>query len=219
MTSSAYGGAGTRAPLVGTQSSATRTRTNGGPMRRTRGTVTLLAPDASRIRACRARAKLLVLLTSMRWLVLSAAVVAGAVVAGSAASGALRDRACPPQRLSGGYVARVDRALRARRDTWGEALLGAPGGPTYAGARRYLAPLLLARGTHGTRLTRSGFHYVPFTDAAGPAGTSAVALHVADGSQILFDHAGGRSLDVWVGDGRERYGSCRARLILPRLLD
>src|SRR4051812_49968821 len=113
MTSSAYGGAGTRAPLVGTQSSATRTRTNGGPMRRTTGTVTLLAPDASRIRARRARAKLLVLLTSMRWLVLSAAVMAGAPAAPGGAGGGLRGPPRPPPRRPPRHRARAAPPRRA----------------------------------------------------------------------------------------------------------
>ena len=40
-----------------------------------------------------------------------------------------------------------------------------------------------------------------------------VALHVADGSEILSQTAKGPSLKVFVGeDGRERYGSCLTRL-------
>ena len=57
--------------------------------------------------------------------------------------------ACPQQLLGAAYVQRVDRALRARQDLWGKALLGTTGGPTYAGAARYLKPLL-------RRVRRSG---------------------------------------------------------------
>jgi hypothetical protein len=112
------------------------------------------------------------------------------------------------------------RGLRARRDVWGEALLAAPGGPTYARARRFLHPLLLARAPGKRRLTASGVHYVPFGRPSGARGTSSVALHVADGGQILARRVGGRSLDVLVGRaGRERYGSCLSRLDGPRLAE
>ncbi len=47
-----------------------------------------------------------------------------------------------------------------------------------------------------------------------------MALHVADGSQILSQRAAGRSLTVLVGrSGSERYGSCLLRLGTPRLAD
>jgi hypothetical protein len=53
-------------------------------------------------------------------------------------------------------VSEVGRALAAGQDVWGNALLAAPGGPTYAGVQRYLKPLLFARGPGGTALTDSG---------------------------------------------------------------
>ena len=58
------------------------------------------------------------------------------------APGAARDSCLPT--LDAGSRARIDQALRAGRDLWGEALLAAPDGPTYDGVRRYLPPLLLA---------------------------------------------------------------------------
>ena len=127
---------------------------------------------------------------------------------------------CPPPALGNAYVARVRSALASGRDVWGEALLAAPAGPTLAGARRYLAPLLLARGPKGTRLTESGVYYLPFAQPDGPRGAGTVALHVADGSQVLAERVGGRTLGVGVGTGgRERYGSCLARLTPAKLAD
>ena len=71
----------------------------------------------------------------------------------------LRQRACARVRgpsPAPGYVSKVGRALAAGQDVWGNALLAAPGGPTYAGVQRYLKPLLFARGPGGTALTDSG---------------------------------------------------------------
>jgi hypothetical protein len=126
-------------------------------------------------------------------------------------------RACPKQGLSGAYSARVRQALIAKQDLWGNALLAAPNGPTYAGARRYLTPLLLARARKRTSLTDSGVYYVPFAQPRGARGAGSVALHVADGSQIASDRADGRRLAIFVGRGRERYGSCLPRLAPARL--
>jgi len=135
---------------------------------------------------------------------------AGASTDGTAACGRLS-----PSRA---HVARVERALRATRDVWGEELIRAPGGPTYARARRYLPPLLLARAAAGKPLTDSGVHYLAFGRPAGPQGSGSVPLHVADGSQIVSQRWQGRKLTVGVGrGGRERYGSCLSRLGPPQL--
>jgi pimeloyl-ACP methyl ester carboxylesterase len=108
---------------------------------------------------------------------------------------------------------RVEAALRDGRDVWGNALLAAPDGPTYAGARRYLPPLLYARAPGKRALTDSGVYYLPFAQPLGVRGAGAVGLHVADGSQVISNRVGARSLTVFVGrDGRERYGSCLRRL-------
>jgi hypothetical protein len=110
------------------------------------------------------------------------------------------------------------RTLRAKEDVWGNELLATPGGPTFAGARRYLKPLLLARAAKGVPLTPSSVHYVPFSGPVGARGAGSMALHVADGSQILSQRASGRSLTIAVGDdGAERYGSCLARLTFSGL--
>ena len=115
---------------------------------------------------------------------------------------------------------RVRSALLARRDVWGDRLLAARRGPTYDGVARYLPPLLLARAANGRPLTDSGVHYVPFTEPLGARGAISVALHVADGSQIVSERAHGRRLTVAVGRrGSERYGSCLRRLAEPELAD
>ena len=156
----------------------------------------------------------------MRWfstLVLVAVLGTSLAVGRTSPVGSERG-ACSQPRLSAGYANRVTRALRARQDVWGNALLDAPGGPTYEGARRYLQPLLLARGPKRTSLTDSGVYYLPFTTPLGSQGAGTAGLHVADGSQIVSERADGRKLTVSVGErGRERYGSCLARLTPARL--
>ncbi len=105
------------------------------------------------------------------------------------APGAARDSCLPT--LDAGSRARIDQALRAGRDLWGEALLSAPEGPTYEGVRRYLPPPLLAKAPRQTKLTASGVHYLAFSQPAGSRGSGSAALHVADGSQILSQRADG----------------------------
>jgi len=140
--------------------------------------------------------------------------VGAATAAGPKAAGG----GCAPPRASGAYTGSTLAALRAHTDLWGNRLLAAPGGPTYAGARRYLRPLLYARGAGGRPLTASGVYYLPFAQPDGARGAGSVALHVADGSQILAQRVGGRSLAVSVGTlGAERFGSCLARLGTPAL--
>ena len=122
--------------------------------------------------------------------------------------------------MSSRYVKRVDRALRSRRDSWGEQLLAAPNGPTYEKAQQYLTPLFLARTKNGRLLTRSGAHYTHFSQPPNLRGATSVALHVADGSQIISRRAHGRHLTVGVGlRGRELYGSCLRRLEAPTLAE
>lgn len=150
----------------------------------------------------------------------TAAVAAAAVAvacAGGAATGGRAAPECAQARADAAYSGEVMRALRARKDVWGEQLLAAPGGPTYAGARRFLSPLLFAGGPGQRPLTTSGFHYVPFSLPVGAEGAPSVALHLADGSEILADRVGGRALSVFAG--AERYGACLARLTTGRLLD
>ncbi len=111
-------------------------------------------------------------------------------------------------------------ALASPLDLWGKKLLAAPGGPSLALARAYLPPLFEARAARQSSLTHSGSYYLPFAEPVGPLGIGAVALHLADGSQIVSQTIGGPSLTIGVGSGgRERFGSCLARLSTPRLGD
>jgi hypothetical protein len=124
--------------------------------------------------------------------------------------------ACATPKASPSYLRRVDAALRARTDVWGDKVLAAPGGPSYAAASRFLAPLLYARGPHGKPLTKSGVYYLAFGVPEGSRGADVVALHVADGSQVLWRSTDGPALTVWAGPA-ERYGSCLQRLEPARL--
>jgi hypothetical protein len=140
------------------------------------------------------------------------------VAGATAAAGGAPAPGCTGGAPAPGYVREVTRALAAGQDVWGNALLAAPRGPTLAGVERYLKPLLFARGPGGTALTDSGVYYLPFALPSGPQGAGSVALHVADGSQVVSEQVGGSSLTVFVGAAaRERYGSCLARLA-PALL-
>jgi len=152
----------------------------------------------------------------------AAAALAAAGVASlagaSPASAAGAPGACDPPRTGSAYAARTRAALRARRDVWGEQLLRAPGGPTYERASRYLAPLLYARAPGKRPLTDSGVYYLALSQPEGVQGAGSVALHVADGSQVVSDRVGGRTLTIRVGaGGRERYGACVRRLVPARL--
>jgi hypothetical protein len=97
-------------------------------------------------------------------------------------------------------------------DVWGSRLLRAGGGPTYAGARRFLAPLSRALQWRGRPLTASGSYYVPLSFPFTPHGSTVFALHLADGSEIVTRRVGGPSLKIFVGSGAELYGSCSSRL-------
>ncbi len=161
---------------------------------------------------------------------LGAAVAATAVLTGLASATPERpaswQRASPSSplcregHLSSRYLRRVSDALHARGDEWGRILLGSRSGPTYARVSRYLPPVFLAAAAHGRPLTDSGVHYAPFSEPGGTRGASSVALHVADGSEIISRKAHGRRLTVGVGlGGHERYGSCLRRLRLPTLAE
>jgi hypothetical protein len=104
----------------------------------------------------------------------AAVALVGAVVGGGAGMGAAGRKAsaatCRPRPLSSSYVQGVEKALLARQDVWGNALLRGPGGPTYERARRYLEPLLFAGAPRMRRLTDSGVYYLAFGQPRGPAG-------------------------------------------------
>ncbi|HEY7602886.1 MAG TPA: hypothetical protein VH760_01405 [Gaiellaceae bacterium] len=141
------------------------------------------------------------------------------VLAGSTApTSAARGPSCA-QPATPAYAGSVRRALGAKQDVWGNALIARPNGPTYGAVKRLLKPLLFARSK--TRpLTSSGVYYLPFAQPLGVRGAHMVALHVADGSEILSQTATGPNVKVFVGaGGRERYGSCLARLTPGTLAD
>jgi hypothetical protein len=146
----------------------------------------------------------------------AAVVVTGVAVHAAPAAAAPR---CAHPRVSPAYAGSVLRALRAKRDVWGEQLLRRGDGPTYDAVRRLLKPLLYARAQRKP-LTASGVYYLPFAQPLGNHGALEIALHVADGSQILARTATGASLRVLVGPGgREPFGSCLTRLSQPTLAD
>jgi hypothetical protein len=141
------------------------------------------------------------------------------VAAGSAAPSVDAGLPSCAQRANPAYAGSVRRALGAKQDVWGNALIARPNGPTYGAVRRLLKPLLFAR-SKTKSLTASGVYYIPFAQPLGVKGAHTVALHVADGSEILSQTAKGPRLKVFVGaDGHERYGSCLARLSPARLAD
>ena len=150
----------------------------------------------------------------MRPLLLIAAV---ALLGGPAATGA---SGCATPSATAAYTQHVTRGLASGRDVWGDRLLAAPGGPSYARAAQVLSPLLYAAGRGGRRLTASGVYYLPFTLPVSVGGARGFGLHVADGSQIIVRRAGGPSMTAYVGrSGGERFGSCLARLAPASLAD
>ncbi len=127
---------------------------------------------------------------------------------------------CEPT-LAPGYAQAVNHALAQKQDLWGNELLRSSTGPTYAGVRHFLTPLMLVGPPSGDapyRLTESGVYYLAFGRLAGSGGTRSLDLHVADGSQIVSEGVDGPRLTIGVGrTGTERYGSCLARLGAPAL--
>jgi hypothetical protein len=151
-----------------------------------------------------------------RCAVVAVLAVSAGTTSGAVAGGAARN-SCAGGQVNAVYAASVRRALAQGRDVWGDKLLHARSGPTYDGVARRLAPLLLAAGPRGRLLTGSGVYYLPF-GWPSQYGVQTVALQVADGSGVLANRTNGASLTVSVGSN-ERFGSCRARLATPRLLD
>src|SRR5579862_5617169 len=126
---------------------------------------------------------------------------------------------CEARELSAAYASSVSRAAASVRDLWGSQLLHARGGPTLPAARRFLTPLTGALQWQGRSLTASGSYYLALSFPFTPYGSTVFALHVADGSEIITRRVGGPSLEIYVGSGKERYGSCPARLQPARLAE
>jgi hypothetical protein len=152
-------------------------------------------------------------------LVVAVCCAAAAAVGGQARVGATTG--CPALTLDKSYVNAVKSALAQRQDVWGNDLLRSTDGPTYAGVKHYLNPLMLVGPPSGNtphRVTESGVYYLAFGRPAGSGGTRSLDLHVADGSQIVSENVDGPRLTVAVGrTGAERYGSCLSRLGSPAL--
>jgi hypothetical protein len=155
----------------------------------------------------------------MRPLAACAVAAAALAVATGASEVGAATSSCTPRLVGDAYAASVQQAVASGRDLWGGRLLRARGGPTYAAAARYLAPLERALQWHGRTLTAGGAYYLPLSYAFTSYGPAVYALHVADGSEIVTRRAGGPSLQVYVGSGRERYGACASRLAAPRLAE
>jgi hypothetical protein len=154
-------------------------------------------------------------------LLLTAILVGLAATAGAVARGGSAVATCAPLPYDPAYVDGVRSALAQGQDAWGNALLAAPGGPSYDGVRALLHPLLMVgkpAGLKPRRLTDSGVYYLAFGQPRDDDGAGVVQLHVADGSQIVSRRVDGSKLTVFVGTrGKERYGSCLSRLETPRL--
>ena len=160
---------------------------------------------------------------SGKWGILRLGVAAALLAAGAAGAGQPRrgEADCPRPQVDPAYNAAVNAALAARQDVWGNELLRSTEGPTYEGVRRYLHPLLLVgppAGSARNRMTDSGVYYLAFGRHRDGEQHRAIDLHVADGGQIVSEAVRRARLSIDVGPrGRERYGSCLARLAPARL--
>jgi hypothetical protein len=127
--------------------------------------------------------------------------------------------ACVP-RAPTAYTQRVRAVVASPRDLWGEQILRSADGPTYESVQNRLAPILFATRERHKPLTPSGAYAVPLAYPQGEGVPLAVALHAADGSEIISRHATGPSVEIDVGaNGDERYGSCVGRLEPATLAD
>ena len=126
---------------------------------------------------------------------------------------------CAAARDRGAHEPGGDSALRARHDLGATSSSQRAGRPQLRG-RPTPAAATVVRPRAGQEgpLSDSGVYYVPFGQPLGARGAGSVALHVADGSQVIAERIGGRRLTILVGaKGRERYASCLARLGAARL--
>jgi hypothetical protein len=123
-------------------------------------------------------------------------------------------------RAPAAYAQRIRDVVASPRDVWGEQVLRSADGPTYESTQNRLAPILFATRERHRPLSPSGVYAVPLAYPQGEGVPLAVALHAADGSEIISRHATGPSLEVEVGAAAgERYGSCVGRLVPATLAD
>jgi hypothetical protein len=128
----------------------------------------------------------------------------------------------PPRAVSDEYKRRVAEAVGSREDVWGNAVMSRPNGPTYDAVKGYLRPVWWALDSAGLggSLTYSWAYYIPFGQPIRPGERGQIALHVADGSQIISNRSRGPSTVTYVGTrGEERFGECLADLAAPRLFN
>src|SRR3954453_19783182 len=179
------------------------------------------APGADRERETAAPGVVLVVwryCAGMRQTTLALALLVLAVFAATGRS-ATSVAACAPNHATSEYSGYVQRAVDSGRDLWGHELLSARSGPTLHASEGRLAPLLYGVQRRLRRLTPSGFYYVPLSFSWSNYGSTVFALHVADGSEVITRRVGGAALQIWVGNGGERYGSCVSRLQPARLAE
>lgn len=142
-----------------------------------------------------------------------AASVAGAVAVRGGSAPAAAAASPAALTLSPEYKSAVATALAAKTDFWGAQLLARPEGPTYENIKDFLKPLMYAvQPVASGPQTLTGVYYLPFGVPEGLSGRGAVALHVADGSQIITDRFNYRNTQFFVGDGTERFGGDIARV-------
>ena len=137
-------------------------------------------------------------------------IVAAVLVTAFAVTRPAAAATCAPRAATSAYEGSVRAATNSGRDVWGDELLAARNGPTFAAANRFLAPLLYATQRGRRPLTSSGVYYLAFSYPRYEDSGIAYGLHVADGSEIITRRVGGPHLTILVGG--ERYGSCLERL-------
>lgn len=110
------------------------------------------------------------------------------------------------------YEARINAALTATRDLWGEEIM-ASGDASYEKMQGYLRPLYYSA---GRRIgAEQGVHNILY---ARENGERPFFVAICDGSRVamnLYDNP--NDLTLYVGDGEEMYGSSAERLAAPEL--
>ena len=106
---------------------------------------------------------------------------------------------------------RINAALRAHNDIWGEAII-ANGGATYENVQGYLPPLFFSTGKKNTEL---GVHNLLFGEDGGEP---PYIVPLADGSGVYADNvATGNSVTFAVGGSMEPFGADLTKLEGPNL--
>src|SRR5690348_9048136 len=122
-------------------------------------------------------------LASARCAVVVLLVACIGAASGTGTAGAAQPAGSRP-RITPGYAASVRHVLAHGRDVWGNQLIHSRTGPTYDAAAAKLKPLLFAAGPNRRLVTDTGSYYLAF-GWPSQFGADTVALHVADGSEIM----------------------------------